>query len=70
MDAIARVRLEGHAMFALSAGRVFAGDKPHSLDVWNWAISRHRYWTKVQLPLLFKLTLTRMNNLHGGLRCA
>jgi hypothetical protein len=38
MDAIARVRLEGHAMFALSAGRVFAGDKPHSLDVWNWQI--------------------------------
>jgi hypothetical protein len=29
---------KGDAMFALSAGRAFAGDKPHSLDVWNWQI--------------------------------
>ena len=32
------MRLEGHAMFALSAGRAFAGDKPHSFDVWIWQI--------------------------------
>jgi hypothetical protein len=39
MDAIAQVRLEGHPMFVLSAGRALAGDKPHSLDVWNWHFS-------------------------------
>src|SRR6266571_4971274 len=33
------VRLGGYAMFALSAGRAFAGDEPHSLDVWIWHMS-------------------------------